>query len=132
MKKTVAIFVLIATMLVFIVSSAPGYTAPLAAAPTSTPNPNGQISLPGVKIQLYVPGPNSLVNTPNTKGYTAGFLIGLFHGFISPGTLLVSFFNSKVQMYEVHNKGNLYNLGFFLGAVIIISFFAIFTRRRRV
>lgn len=51
----------------------------------------------------------------------AGFWSGLWHGLISPITLIVSLFNSDVNVYEVHNNGNWYNVGFVLGALVIFS-----------
>jgi len=34
-------------------------------------------------------------------------------------TLIMSFFNDAVQMYEVHNNGREYNLGFLLGVALV-------------
>jgi hypothetical protein len=135
MKNKYVVFALLAVMLILVVASSPGITglqqASISAAPTSTPAPVGQLDIPAVKIQFYVPGPNPMVNTVDLQKHTAGFFIGIFHGIISPGTLLVSFINSDVQMYEVHNKGGLYNLGFLLGAAVIFGFMGILTGRRR-
>ena len=134
MKKRIVVFALLAVMLLLVVASSPGITglqkAPVSIVQTSTPAPVGQIDIPAVKVQLYVPGPNPLVNTADLQNRTAGFIIGIFHGLISPGTLLVSFFNSNVQMYEVHNKGGFYNLGFLLGAAVIFGFMGLLTGRR--
>jgi hypothetical protein len=46
-------------------------------------------------------------------------------------TLVISFFNKDVQMYEVHNIGNLYNLGFFLGVAIVFIFLGLIFGSRR-
>ncbi len=48
----------------------------------------------------------------------AGFLMGLWHGFISLFTFIISLFNDNVTIYEIENTGKLYNLGFILGAII--------------
>jgi hypothetical protein len=48
----------------------------------------------------------------------AGFWAGLWHGFISFFTFIISLFNDKVDVYEVANKGKLYDLGFILGIMI--------------
>ena len=50
-----------------------------------------------------------------------GFWSGLLHGIIAPFSFIVSLFNDKVAVYAVNNNGNLYNLGFILGAAIIFG-----------
>lgn len=66
-------------------------------------------------------GPNSLEKTADGEGKLSGFWKGLWHGFISPVTFLVSLFTDKVHLYEVHNNGNWYNFGFVLGAGLFLS-----------
>ena len=65
--------------------------------------------------------PNELVNTENRDGNLAGFWQGLWHGFISPVTLVMSLFKEDVSMYEVHNNGGWYNFGFLLGTMMIFG-----------
>ena len=60
-------------------------------------------------------GPNPLTGTAGQSG-VAGFWSGLWHGMICPIAFVISFFNSRVTMYEVHNVGAWYNGGFILGA----------------
>jgi ABC-type multidrug transport system permease subunit len=67
------------------------------------------------------PGPNSLVNTNSEKGFVPGFWYGLWNGIISPVTFIISLFNSKVEIYEVHNNGDWYNFGFMLGISAIFG-----------
>jgi hypothetical protein len=123
MKKKLFIFVLMAVMLVMVAGCAPGsviqITTPVPNTQDGTPAPSGQINVPGVSIQVYAPGPNPLVNKADAHGRVGGLLLGLWHGFISPVTLVVSFINSNVQMYEVHNDGSQYNLGFLLGVAFV-------------
>jgi hypothetical protein len=101
---------------------APGTIAqvntPVPSAP-GTPAPSGQINVPGVTIQVGAPGPNPLVNTADSNGRVAGILLGIWHGIISPVTLVLSFINQGAQMYEVHNDGSQYNLGFLLGVALV-------------
>jgi hypothetical protein len=66
-------------------------------------------------------GPNDLANVPKDDGTLAGFWLGLWHGFIFPFTFIISLFTSSVHFYEVHNNGILYNLGFYLGAIIMLG-----------
>lgn len=56
----------------------------------------------------------------NTKFATdaAGFWMGLWHGFISLVTFVISLFDSSVHIYETNNTGWPYNLGFILGISI--------------
>ena len=60
----------------------------------------------------------------------AGVLQGLWHGLIAPVTLIMSFFNENVQMYEVHNDGKEYNLGFLLGVALVFLILGFSGRRR--
>jgi hypothetical protein len=92
---------------------------PVANAQASTPGASGQVTIPGVSIQFNAPGPNPLVNTPAGNNRISGILTGIWHGVISPVTLVISFINPNVQMYEVHNDGGPYNLGFLLGIAIV-------------
>ena len=132
----IIIFVLMTLMLVMVAGCAPGTVAqintPVPNTKTGTPAPNGQINVPGVSIQINVPGPNPLVNTVGAHGSVAGILLGIWHGIISPVTLVLSFVNKDVQMYEVHNDGSQYNLGFLIGvAILFVILGAIFGSRRR-
>lgn len=66
--------------------------------------------------------PNELANVERIEGEgTAGFWLGLWHGFIAPFTFIISLFNDKVGIYEVHNNGGWYNFGFLFGATIIFG-----------
>ncbi|MEE4259651.1 MAG: hypothetical protein V2I62_07825 [Bacteroidales bacterium] len=58
---------------------------------------------------------------PGNEKFTtevAGFWMGLWHGFISFFTFIISLFNDDVTIYELNNSGKLYNLGFILGIAI--------------
>jgi hypothetical protein len=66
-------------------------------------------------------GPNDLVNTPDAEGKVAGFWQGLWNGFTSPFTFIISLFSKTTFVYDVHNNGNWYNFGFLLGASIIFG-----------
>ena len=70
------------------------------------------------------------VNTAVSDGaQSAGFFLGLWHGFIAPITFFVSLFTDSVNIYEVTNNGNWYDFGFVLGAGLLFSG-GVFGRRR--
>ena len=123
MKKKIFVVVLIAILLVLVAGCAPGSTlqinTPVPNPKAGTPAPDGQINVPGVSIKVNAPGPNPLASKADAQGHVAGILMGIWHGVISPITLVVSFINPSVQMYEVHNDGSPYNLGFLLGVAIV-------------
>ncbi len=135
MKKILFNFVLMAVMLVMVAGCTPGsviqINTPVPNTQAGTPVPSGQINVPGVSIQIYAPGPNPLVNTADAHGRVAGILLGIWHGIISPVTLVLSFINPNVQMYEVHNNASQYNLGFLIGmAIVFIILGALLGSRR--
>ena len=96
---------------------------------TACAGSNVNLSEPDSKIQLTTPGPNPEQDTPAANGNVAGLGTGIWHGVIALVTLIMSFFNPEVQMYEVHNSGPLYNLGFFLGFVVLFAVLGISSRR---
>jgi uncharacterized membrane protein len=77
------------------------------------------------------PGLNELANVPSRTGVVSGFWRGLWNGVISPVTLIISFFNKGVQMYDVHNNGAWYNIGFFIGITALFGGGAGSAARRR-
>jgi len=84
-----------------------------------------------VVLASCAPGINQVANTGNKDGIVAGFWRGLWNGVIAPVTFIISLFNSSVQMYEVHNNGAWYNLGFLLGMSVIFGGSAGGAARRR-
>lgn len=68
-------------------------------------------------VASCAPGPNPLVqhHAPGAAPL-AGFWLGLWHGLIVWPTFFVSLFSANVSVYEVHNTGWPYNLGFVIGA----------------
>ena len=67
------------------------------------------------------PGPNQLSGSPGSDGQVAGFWKGLWHGFIVFFTFIVSLFNEKVRIYEVHNNGGWYNFGYLIGLMMFFG-----------
>ena len=97
-----------------------------------------KIILPALIILLMIlvtacfPGGNPSEGVANEFGTSAGFLRGLWHGFIAPFTFIVSLFTDGIHMYEVHNNGGWYNFGFVIGAGIIFSGSGRASRRKKI
>jgi hypothetical protein len=68
------------------------------------------VMLPGC-----VPGPNIVKGAPGAKATVAGFWLGLWQGFIAPVVFVISLFKSDLNIYELHNNGAWYNLGYLFG-----------------
>ncbi len=79
------------------------------------------IALALVCLLAACAGPNTLADIPSPEGYIAGFWSGLVHGLIAPFSFFASLFTENITMYEVHNTGALYDLGFVLGAGILFG-----------
>ncbi len=77
-------------------------------------------------LTACAPGANPEVG----GGDPAGFILGLWHGFISPVTFIISLFTDNVNLYEVQNNGNWYDFGFVLGAGILFGGGGLGARRR--
>lgn len=92
---------------------------------------NVQVTTPGATMQLRAPGSNPMTNQPDSAGLVARAGAGLWHGIIAPITLILSFFDSNVRMYEVHNVGSEYDFGFLLGVMLIVVLLSLLTRLRR-
>ena len=116
--KKLLVFVLVSVLLVTLAGCAPGTNVDLGDEPNA-------------EIQFTTPGTNPELDTPAENGKVAGLGTGLWHGLISVVTLIVSFMNPEIQMYEVHNNGPLYNLGFLLGAILLFALLGFSGGRRR-
>jgi len=51
------------------------------------------------------------------KENPAGLFFGIWHGWIAPISLIISFFHSSVRIYEVHNTGFWYDFGFYIAII---------------
>ena len=61
------------------------------------------------------PSSNQFQGTPNNQGRVAGFWLGVWQGFIAPFVFVASLFKHDLGIYEVHNNGIWYNLGYLFG-----------------
>jgi len=64
-----------------------------------------------------------------TPDRPAGFLSGIWHGWIAPFSLVISLFMRNIRIYEVHNTGWWYDLGFY--AAIISGFGSLSLARKK-
>jgi len=61
------------------------------------------------------PGANQFKGTASEHGRVAGFWVGLWQGLIAPFVFVACLFKSNLNIYEVHNNGAWYNLGYLFG-----------------
>jgi len=97
--------ILIAILLVLVAGCAPGSGV--------------EVNVPSTTFVLTTPGANPEQDKADAAGHLAGAAQGLWHGLIAPVTLIGSFFNPAMQMYEVHNNGREYNLGYLFGVALV-------------
>lgn len=95
------------------------------------PGSDLEVTTPDATIRLTTPSPNPQQNEPAADGRVAGLISGLWHGLIAPIMLVGSFFNPDMQMYEVHNNGSEYNLGYLIGVALIFLILGVLGGRRR-
>ena len=103
---------------------------PLVVA-ACAPGTDIKLNTPDNTIELSTPGPNPQLNEKDADGRVAGAVQGLWHGLIAPVTAIGSFFNPALQMYEVHNNGQEYNLGFLVGVALVFLLLGVIGGRRR-
>lgn len=53
----------------------------------------------------------------NTSDNLAGFFWGIWHGWLAPISLFISFFDKNIRIYEVMNKGISYDFGFYIAII---------------
>ena len=68
-------------------------------------------------LSACAPSANASVGLPRPGGESAGFLLGLWHGLTLPFMFVVSLFKDTVGVYETHNTGWPYNLGYVFGVM---------------
>jgi hypothetical protein len=107
----------IAILLVLVTGCAPGSSV--------------EVDVPSSTVVLTTPGPNPEQNKEEAAGRVAGVAEGLWHGLIAPVTLIGSFFNPTMEMYEVHNNGREYNLGYLFGVALVFLILGLIGGRRR-
>ena len=95
------------------------------------PNSDLQVTTPESTVRLSTPGINPERNQADGEGQIAGLVSGLWHGIIAPVMLVGSFFNPAMEMYEVHNNGTEYNIGYLIGVAFVFLVLGLIGGRRR-
>jgi hypothetical protein len=72
-------------------------------------------------LAACAPSANPLTDQALGDGSPAGFLLGVWHGFIVVIAFVVSLFSDSVGVYEVYNTGWSYNLGYLLGLMMALG-----------
>lgn len=52
-----------------------------------------------------------------TSSHPAGFFWGIWHGWISPISLIIGIFDPGIRIYEVNNTGWWYDFGFYMAII---------------
>jgi hypothetical protein len=60
----------------------------------------------------------------------AGFLMGIWHGWIAPISLIVGIFKDGVRVYETNNTGWWYDFGFYIAIISGFGGLSLFRRRK--
>lgn len=56
-------------------------------------------------------------NGKNTENNPAGFLWGIWHGWMAPISSIIGLFKPEIRIYEIANTGRWYDFGFYLAVV---------------
>jgi len=60
----------------------------------------------------------------------AGFLLGIWHGWLAPVSLIISIFNPGVTIYETVNTGWWYDFGFYIAIISGFGGISLFRKKR--
>ena len=70
-------------------------------------------------------------NGKNNPDNLAGFFWGVWHGWIAPISLIGSIFNKELSIFETHNTGFWYNLGFYMAVISGFGGLSISRKRKK-
>ena len=65
----------------------------------------------------------------STSSKPAGFFWGIWHGWISPISLVIGLFKSNVRVYEVFNTGWWYDFGFYIAIISGFGSISLFRKK---
>ena len=71
---------------------------------------------------------------PGDGSYTdenrAGFFWGIWHGWLAPVSLIMGIVNNHLRVYEIHNTGWWYDLGFYMAIISGFGSLSFFRKER--
>jgi hypothetical protein len=83
----------------------------------------------GLLLALFLSGciPGDGKHTPAKP---AGFLWGIWHGWVAPVTLVIGIFKHPIRVYEAANTGWWYDFGFYMAVISGFGGLSLIRRRR--
>jgi len=67
--------------------------------------------------------------TYNTEK-SAGFFMGIWHGWIAPISLIIGVFNQNIRLYEAYNSGWWYDFGYYIAIISGFGGVSLFRRKK--
>ncbi len=67
----------------------------------------------------------------NSPTQPAGFLWGIWHGWVAPFSLIIGLFNNQIRVYELFNTGWWYDFGFYMAIIGGFGGLSLFRRRKK-
>ncbi len=68
-------------------------------------------------VSMFLMLSGCFAGTKDSDDKPAGFFLGIWHGWIAPLSLILEVFSSTIKIYEPHNRGFLYDLGFYMAII---------------
>ena len=66
----------------------------------------------------------------NNAEHSAGFFMGIWHGWIAPISLVISIFNHDIRLYEIYNSGWWYDFGYYIAIISGFGGVSLFRRKK--
>ena len=67
----------------------------------------------------------------NTSDNPAGFLWGIWHGWLAPVSLILSLFKDSIRIYEVANTAFWYDFGFYISIISGFGGLSLFRKAKK-
>lgn len=66
-----------------------------------------------------------------TQDHPAGFFWGIWHGWVSPVSLIIGIFDKNIRVYETFNTGWWYDFGFYMAIISGFGGLSLVRRKKR-